>query len=224
MKKISKKPKVIVFLGRSGSGKGTQAKLLVKDFGFEYIGTGDLLRQRMKKNDFTAKKLRGIVNKGILAPTFLVFNNWVSELEKVKNKRNFKGVVIDGSPRKVFEAELMDYAFDWFELEDIKVILLDISEEEAFDRLTKRRICKMCGRLIPWIGSFKELKVCDKCGGDLERRADDKPEAIRSRLSFYKKEIEPVIGYYRRRNKLVKVDGEKSIEDVYRDILDVLGL
>jgi adenylate kinase len=218
VKKTNKKPRVIIFLGRSGSGKGTQAKLLVKDFGFEYIGTGDLLRQRMKKNDFTARKLRRIVNKGILAPTFLVFNNWVFELEKIKNKKNFKGVLIDGSPRKVFEAELMDCAFDWFELKDIKVFLLDISEQEAFDRLTKRRICKTCGRLIPWLGTFKNLKVCDKCGGDLETRVDDKPEAIRSRLNFYKKDIEPVVDYYRKQGKLIKIDGEKSIGDVYQDI------
>lgn len=216
--KTKNQPKVIILLGRSGSGKGTQAKLLIKEFGFDYLGTGELVRQRIKKNDFTGKKMRKVVNRGELAPTFLVFNGWVLELEKIRNKKNLRGIIIDGSPRKVFEAELMDAAFAWFEFKDVKTVLIDISRQEAFDRLTKRRICKMCGRLIPWVGTFKDLKVCDQCGGELITRADDKPEAIKERLDYYQKDVEPVIKYYRKHKKLVKIDGEQSIEDVYRDV------
>ncbi len=215
---MSNHPQIIILLGRSGSGKGTQAKILIKEFGFNYLGTGDLVRQRMKRSDFTGKKMREVVNQGELAPTFLVFNIWVQELEKIKSKKGFKGVIIDGSPRKVFEAELMDAAFDWFEFKNIKAVLIDISRQEAFDRLTKRRICAKCGRLIPWVGKFKDLKVCDQCGGELITRTDDKPEAISQRLDYYKKDVEPVIKYYQKQKRLVKVDGEQSIEDVYRDV------
>ncbi len=210
--------RIIILLGRSGSGKGTQAKLLIKEFGFDYFGSGKLLRKRMETKDFTGKKLAGFVNKGILAPTWMVFNIWTRELEKFRNKKNSKGIIIDGSPRKVFEAELMDAAFNWFELENIKVVLIDISKKEAFDRLTKRRYCKMCGRIIPWTGSFKSLKVCDQCSGELETRADDTPESINARMEFFKKEVEPVIKYYQKQKRLVKIDGEKTIEDVYRDV------
>ncbi len=213
-----KQPQIIILIGRSGSGKGTQAKLLIKEFGFDYFGSGKILRKRMGTKDFTGKKLANFVNKGILAPSWLVFNIWTRELEKVKNKKGFKGLIIDGSPRKVFEAELMDAAFDWFELKNIKVILIDISRQKAFDRLTKRRYCKMCGRIIPWTGSFKSLKVCDQCGGELETRKDDNSKAINSRMEFFKKEVEPVIKYYQKQKKLVEVDGEQTIEDVYRDV------
>ncbi|MBU1136870.1 nucleoside monophosphate kinase [Patescibacteria group bacterium] len=212
------KPKIIILLGRSGSGKGTQAKLLTKDFKFDYISSGDLLRKRMEKKDFTGKKIKKFVNRGDLVPAFLIFNNWVQELEKCRDKKNIEGILIDGSPRRVNEAELLDAAFDWFEYKEIKVILIDISQKEAFDRLTKRRMCKMCGRLIPWTGTFKDLKVCDQCGGELIERADDTPAAIRKRMDFFKKEVEPVIKHYQKQKRLVKVNGEQSIEDVYREV------
>ncbi len=213
-----KQPQIIILLGRSGSGKGTQAKLLIKEFGFDYLGSGALLRKRMETKDFSGKKLVKFVNKGLLAPTWLVFNNWTQELEKIKNKKNFKGLIIDGSPRRVFEAELMDSAFDWFELKNIKVVLVDISHKEAFDRLTKRRYCKMCGQIIPWTNEYKDLKICNLCGGELEERADDTPVAIKKRMEYYKKEVEPVVEYYQKQKKLIKVDGEKMIEDVYYDV------
>ena len=213
-----KKEQVIILLGRSGSGKGTQAKMLINDFGFEYLGTGALLRERAEERDFTGRKIEKVINKGDLVPTFLVFNKWIGELEKIRNKKGLKGIVIDGSPRKVFEAELMDTAFDWFELKNIKVILVDISQKESYDRLTKRRHCRMCGQIIPFTGEFKTMKICNLCGGELVERADDSPKAIRTRMTFFKKEVEPVIKYYQKQKRLVRVDGEKSIDDVYADV------
>lgn len=218
------KHQIIILLGRSGSGKGTQAELLAKDFKFDYISSGNLLRKRMEQKDFTGRKVKKFVNRGDLVPAFLIFNNWVQALEKCRDKKNIDGILIDGSPRRVSEAELLNQAFDWFEYKNIKVILIDISQQEAFDRLTKRRICQKCGRLIPWLGEFKNLKVCDQCGGELIERADDTPAAIRKRMDFFKKEVEPVIKYYQKQKRLVKVDGEQSIEDVYREVKKALEL
>ena len=212
------KPKIIILLGRSGSGKGTQAKLLIDDFGFDYLGTGDLLRERVKENDFSGKKLKQEMDKGERVSTYYVFQLWGKAAEKIKEKPNLKGIIIDGSPRSLLEAELMDGLLDWYEWENIKVILIDISSKEAFDRLTKRRMCKMCGRLIPWVGTFKDLKVCDQCGGELIERADDAPAAIRRRMDYFKKDVEPAIEYYQKRKRLIEIDGEQSIEDVYRDV------
>ncbi|MFH1461243.1 MAG: nucleoside monophosphate kinase [Patescibacteria group bacterium] len=214
----NKQSQIIILLGRSGCGKGTQAKLLIKDFGFEYLGTGEILRKRAKTKDFSGKKLKREMNQGGRVSTFFVFQIWGNEAEEVKNKPNFKGLVIDGSPRSLLEAELMDGLFDWYEWKNIKVILLDISHQEAFERLAKRRICKQCNRLIPWIGEFKSLKVCDQCGGELINRPDDKLEAIRERLNYYKKDVEPAIDYYQKQGRLIRVNGEKSIEDVYQDV------
>jgi len=212
------KPKIIILLGRSGSGKGTQAKLLIDDFGFDYLGTGDLLRERVKENDFSGKKLKQEMDKGERVSTYYVFQLWGKAAEKIKEKPNLKGIIIDGSPRSLLEAELMDGLLDWYEWENIKVILIDISSKEAFDRLTKRRMCKMCGRLIPWVGTFKDLKVCDQCGGELIERADDAPAAIRRRMDYFKKDVEPAIEYYQKRKRLIEIDGEQSIEDVYRNV------
>lgn len=209
---------IIIILGRSGCGKGTQAKLLIKEFGFEYLGSGDLLRKRAKKDDFSGSKIKKVLNKGERMPTPIMFRMWAEEIEKIKDKVNKKGLIIDGNPRSLREAELMNDAFKWYQWEDIKVVLLDISEQEAFDRLTKRRICKECGRLIPWVGNFKIMKACDECGGELITRSDDKPEAIRARLGYYKKDVKPAIEYYEKQGRLIKVDGDKSIEDVYYDI------
>lgn len=210
-------PQIIILFGRSGCGKGTQAKLLIKEFGFEYLGSGKFLRARTEKSDFTGKKLKKVIESGVLVPTPIMFRIWAEEIEEMREKIDKKGVIIDGSPRCLLEAELMDEVFKWYGWKDIKVILLDISEQEAFDRLTKRRICKECGRLIPWVGDFRGMKVCDACGEELITRIDDKPEAIRARLAYFKKDVQPAIDYYQKQGRLIKIDGQKSIEDVYYD-------
>ncbi len=214
----NQQPQIIILMGRSGCGKGTQAKLLQKEFGFDYVSSGDLIRARMKERDFFGQRLKKIVNQGDLAPTFLISQLWTEKIKEIEEKEDLKGLIIDGSPRTLIEAKLMDEIFDWVEWTKIKVILLDISDQEAFDRLTKRRVCKKCGRLIPWVGDFRSMKVCDKCGGELITRTDDKPEAIRARLDFYTNEVEPAIDYYQKQGKLIKVNGQQSIEDVYQEV------
>ena len=215
-------PQIIILLGRSGCGKGTQAKLLIKEFGFDYLSSGDLLRERIEKGDFSGKKLKKVMKEGKLAPTFFISHLWAEKIKEKKNKLELKGLIIDGSPRCLLEAELMNDIFKWHEWDNVKVVLLDISEQEAFGRLTKRRICKNCSRLIPWVGKFKDLEKCDKCGGELETRFDDKPEAIQSRLDFYKKDVQPAIDYYEKQGRLIKINGEQSIEDVYQEIIQCL--
>ncbi|NQV00517.1 MAG: nucleoside monophosphate kinase [Parcubacteria group bacterium] len=215
-------PQIIILLGRSGCGKGTQAKLLIKEFGFDYLSSGKLLRERSKKDDFTGKKLKQVMDKGDLVPTPVMFRFWAGKIAEMRKKINKNGLIVDGSPRFLIEAKLMDSAFEWYEWDNVKVVLLDISEQEAFSRLTKRRICKNCSRLIPWVGEFKDLEKCDKCGGELETRFDDKPEAIQSRLDFYKKDVQPAIDYYEKQGRLIKINGEQSIEDVYQEIIQCL--
>ena len=106
---------IILLFGKSGAGKGTQADLLVEKLGLEYIGSGDLLRARRAKKDFTGKKIAEVMFKGGLIPTPVIFKLWVDKVEQLKNKENFKGFIIDGSPRKIFEAYLIDELLDWYE-------------------------------------------------------------------------------------------------------------
>lgn len=218
-----KNPKVVVILGRPGSGKGTQAKLLLNKFHLEYFGSGDSLRKRQQLKDFTGKKITLTMKEGKLVPSFIISKIWMDELEKLKRKSKFRGLLFDGSPRKIIEAQYFDEALNWYEWQkNTKVILIDISEKNSFHRLTKRRICQKCKRIIPYIGAFKNLKQCDKCGGALVTRADDKPSAIKKRLEEFKKEVMQVVNHYSRQGKLVKINGEQSIEDVFKDILKVL--
>lgn len=219
--KPSKNPKVFIIMGPPGSGKGTQAKLLQQRFKLEYLDCGGAVRQRQKVNDFTGRKLLDISwRKGELVPSFLISDLWTDRLEKLKNKPQFKGMVLDGWNRTLLEAQLMDESLDWYEWNrDIKIILINVSKRESFNRLTKRRQCRKCGRIIPWLGLFKELKRCDKCGGELFIRRDDKLEAIKMRLAEYRKETIPTINYYRKQKRLIEINGEQSIEDVFKDIL-----
>jgi len=214
---------MIILLGPPGSGKGTQAKLLVKKFKLECFGSGDALRQRQKIGDFTAKKLVKVMGKGELVPSFVISKLWIDELERLKQRKKINGFISDGSPRKMLEANLFDEALNWYEWQkNAKVIFIKISKKESFNRLTKRRQCKKCGRLIPWLGEFKKLKKCDKCGGELINRADDKLEAIKKRLEEFKKEVIPVIKHYKKQGRLIEINGEQSIKDVFKEILSKL--
>lgn len=216
-------PKVIIILGPPGSGKGTQAKLLMRKFDLEYFGSGAALRERQEISDFTGKKIREFVERGEWVPEFVISKLWMDKLEEFKRKKKFNGFVSDGSPRRIIEAQLFDQALEWYRWDrSVKVLLINISREESFNRLTKRRQCKKCGRLIPWAGKFKKLKRCDKCGGELIVREDDKPRAIKKRLKEFKEKTIPVVNYYKKRDKLIKINGGQSIEEVFKDILKTI--
>jgi len=219
----NKNKKVIIIFGPPGSGKGTQAKLISKKLNLEYFGSGAALRRRQKIGDFTGKKLSKVMNQGQWVPESTVIKLWMDNLEECKKKRNFKGWVYDGGPRKILEAQLLDITLKWYDWnKKVKVLYIYISNKEAFDRLTKRRQCKKCGELIPWIGEFKKLKKCHKCGGELIHRPDDKPGAMRKRLAEFKKHTLPVIDYFKKQGKIIKINGEQNIENVFKDILKVL--
>jgi adenylate kinase len=220
MKKNSKSPLVIIIFGRAGSGKGTQADFLAERFKLEHFSSGEALRQRQKVGDFTGRKLAEVMNKGIWVSESTICKVWMDKFEEFKKKRNFKGWIYDGGPRLMLEAKLLDIALNWYEWQKkIKIILIDISKRVAFNRLTKRRQCKKCGELIPWVGDFKNLKKCHKCGGELVLRPDDKPEAIKKRLEEFQKHTLKVINYYKKQGRVIKINGEQSIENVFKAIL-----
>ena len=223
MKPSKQKPFSIIIYGRPGSGKGTQAALLAKKFGLEHFSSGVALRQRLKVGDFTGRKLTKVMNEGKWVPECTIIKIWMDKLEEFKQKRNFKGWIYDGGPRLDLETELLDKALDWYEWQkNIKVILIDISAKTALYRLTKRRQCKKCKELIPWLGEFKKIKKCHKCAGPLIYRSDDKSAAIKQRLAQFEKHTIPQINYFKKRRKLIKINGEQSIEDVFKDVLKTL--
>jgi len=213
-----KQPKIIILFGRSGCGKGTQAKLLQEELGFNYLGTGDLVRAKAKEEDNAGQHVREILEKGGRVETEIVFGLWEKEVRKINDKQDILGLIIDGSPRSAQEAAMMDKLFEEFGWSDLKIFLLDVSEKEAILRLTKRRICKECGNLIPWVGKAKNFVKCDKCGGELITRKDDNPQAVQARLDYFVKDVDPAVRYYEKQSRLIKIDGAQSIIDVFKDI------
>lgn len=216
------KPINISLTGRSGSGKGTQAKLLLEHLGnMFYLATGDLFRDLARQQTQTGKKIKEILAKGGLPFDDIAIALMLYEIAyKVKEDQ---GIVFDGVTRRLEEARVLDEFMKWLQRDENTFhILIDISREEAFNRLTKRRVCKGCGRLIPWLGEFKKLKVCDKCGGQLMQRADDTAEAINARLDFFDQRVLGVIEYYEKQGRLIRINGQQPIEDVFADILKAL--
>lgn len=196
---MDKKPLVVCVLGKAGSGKGTQVNLLKERLNLNYIGSGELLRNRKLKNDFTGKKIASVIDKGGMSPSTIVFSLWISELEKFKNLENINGILIDGSPRKILEAYLINEAIEWYEWkENFKVILIDISDEEAFKRLAKR--------------------------AEIEGREDDTRAGVEKRLAWYKKEVLEVIEFYKKKGLLIEINGEQEVEAVYNEIIEKLNL
>jgi len=217
------KPLSFALIGRSGCGKGTQGELLMKHFGNLFnVSTGGLLRDLAKLDTSAGKGIKKILENGGLAPDFVIIGLWMREL--CNNIKDDQGILLDGAPRRVIEAQAIDEFMDFLDRKDAFFpILIDVSREEAFSRLTNRRICKDCGKLIPWIGESKELKKCDACGGELYNRPDDNPEAINNRLDYYEDKVVPVVNYYKDKNRLVIINGEQPIEKVFEDVLKAVS-
>lgn len=218
-----KTPKNFVLIGRSGSGKGTEADLLMDRIGnLYYISTGDLFRGLAKAETATSWRIKEVLDSGGLPFDDLATTLWMHEI--AFNVKRGQGFILDGAPRRLVEAENLDRFLDFLEWkENTFHLLIDVSREEAFNRLTKRRICNECGKLIPWTGKSQDLKTCDECGGKLIIRKDDNPEAINSRLDYYEEIVTEVVDYYNGQDRLIIINGEQSIEAVYKDIIKAIA-
>jgi adenylate kinase len=217
---MEKSPLIVILLGKSGSGKGTQVNLLKDKLGLDFLGTGALLRERKKVGDFSANKIASVIDNGGIVPTPVAFKLWMDKFEEFKNKGDkFKGVILDGSPRKLKEADLMTDALAWFEWDKrVKIMLIDISDEEAINRIAKRKICSKCGNIVVVSGS-NDSDVCSVCGEILVIRPDDTIEGTKKRLEWFKEEVEEAIKYYESMGRLIKINGEQSVEGVFNDIM-----
>jgi adenylate kinase len=201
--------KTIILLGPPGSGKGTQAEKLCQDFNLEYVGSGNLLRARKSKGDFTGEKIASYIDQGKRVSTPIIFAIWMEKLEELFQKQ--ADFVLDGSPRTVPEAELLEEALDWYGFEK-QVFFVDCSAEEVKRRLSTRKVCPVCRQ--NYAGGDK----CEKCGADLISRADDSIDGINERLRWFEAEVRPVIEYYQNRGDLTKINGDQSPEEVYDEI------
>ena len=216
--------KIIVFIGPPGSGKGTQAKKIVEKYGYGHISTGDLLRALDKSSSVEVDEKKALLNMkaGNLVPNWLVYRLAFREIDKYLDSG--KGVVLDGAIRNLEQAEKYhEYFMSKGMDENVLVLEVALSNEESFNRLTKRRICSSCGELVPWLDSTKDLKSCSKCGRELTVRKDDDENVVKERIVKQgNKAIQPLVEYYKELGILRSVDGMKSIAEVEKQIEEVL--
>lgn len=208
----------LIFLGPPGAGKGTIAKQLVAKLGIVQISTGDLLRAAVKKGRELGKKAQVYMEAGELVPDALVIDLLQERITESDCKAGF---ILDGFPRTIPQAEALDTSGVVID----KVVNFTCSEGTIMQRLSGRRTCKECGAIyhienIP----PKKAGICDRCGFALIQRDDDKPDAILNRLQVYKRQTEPLIGYYKDQNNLVDINADQDCEDCLQETLNVLGL
>jgi adenylate kinase len=201
--------KRIVLLGPPGSGKGTQAERMESDLGYKRISTGDLLREAVRKQTPLGKKAKEYMDAGELVP-----NQLVVDLIKEKVEELDGGYILDGFPRTLKQAEVLEG------ITDIDIAInLDVDEEELVDRLTKRRTCKECNAVYHLM--FNPPKAdgkCDKCGAGLYQRSDDTEAVVRERLRVYKDNTLPLVEFYQGKGKLVNIPGTGSIDEIFEAI------
>ncbi|MDO7975627.1 adenylate kinase [Oceanotoga teriensis] len=207
----------LIFFGPPGAGKGTQAKRVSKEFDIPHISTGDLLREAVKNETELGKKVKEILEKGNL-----VSDEIVNELveEKVKKIDKF---ILDGYPRTIPQAEFLDEVLKSIDKELDGIVFIDVEEEEIVERITSRRVCPKCGRVYNTITLKPEVSgICDDDGTKLIQRDDDKETVVRDRFQVYLKSTSPLIEYYKKNNKIFTVDGSQDIEDVTKELFNIL--
>jgi adenylate kinase len=211
----------IILLGPPGAGKGTQAKFISEKYSIPHISTGDIFRKNIKEKTPLGINAKEYIDKGELVPDSITIS--IVE-ERIKEKDCKNGFLLDGFPRTVYQAEALDAVLEKMGSKIDYVINIASSEKEIIERLTGRRVCKVCGAgyHVTNIPPKKE-GICDVCGGKLIQRDDDKLETIKNRLRVYESQTRPLIDYYTNTKILVSVDGDKALEPVFKDICNILG-
>lgn len=208
----------IILLGFPGAGKGTQAEKLVEKYNFKHISTGDLIRQEIALGTPLGKQVEATINSGNLASDELIFNILVNAIKGEK-----RSIIFDGFPRTLAQAETLDRYLALHGSKVDGVVLINLSGAEVLKRLTSRRVCKECGAVFN-IYAPDYTGKCTKCGGVLYTRHDDDEHSAKHRLEVFDKETKPLIEYYTKSGLCRTVDGSKSKEEVFSEIVSVLNL
>lgn len=211
----------IVMLGAPGAGKGTHAKGIVEKYHIPTISTGDIFRQNIKEGTELGKKAKGYMDAGELVPDELVCDLVVDRLSKEDCK---DGYILDGFPRTIPQAEALTAALEKIGQKMDYAIDVDVPDENIVNRMSGRRACLNCGATYHIVSIPTKVEgICDRCGSPVVLRDDDKPETVQKRLSVYHEQTQPLIDYYAKKNVLAEVDGTKDMEDVFNDIVTILG-
>lgn len=209
----------LVLLGVPGAGKGTQSQLLEEKLQIPQISTGDIFRYNLKNETKLGQLAKSYMDKGELVPDDVTIQMVADRLQKDDCAQ---GAILDGFPRNLTQAQALDEMTADRGGVDL-VPLIEISDEEAIQRITGRRVCRQCGAVYHVdFNPPQEPGQCDVCGGELYQRDDDKPETVRNRLYVYYKQTSPLVGYYFAKGLLARLDGSRSIEEVHDALLALL--
>ena len=205
----------IILFGAPGAGKGTQAQELTKKYEIPQISTGDILRAAIANKTPLGLEAKKLMDEGKLVSDDIVNGLVEARLQEADCE---KGFILDGFPRTVAQAEALDGILEKFNKKIEKVIALDVSDDEIIERITGRRVSKKTGKIY----HIKYNPPVDENPEDLEQRADDNEETVVKRLEVYNKQTAPVLDYYKKQGKVYTVDGTKKLEEITKDIIEIL--
>lgn len=211
----------IIMLGAPGAGKGTQAKMIAEKYQVPHVSTGDIFRANIKNGTELGMEAKKYMDQGLLVPDELTVKIL---LDRVAQADCAKGYVLDGFPRTIPQAEVLDEALNKLGQKIDYAINVDVPDENIVKRMSGRRACLKCGATyhLEHVPPKKE-GVCDTCGSELVLRDDDKPETVLNRLKVYHDQTQPLIDFYTKKGVLKTVDGIMDMKDVFGAITDILG-
>jgi len=211
----------IIMLGAPGAGKGTQAKQIASKYSIPHISTGDIFRANIKNNTELGQKAKTYMDQGKLVPDELTCDLVMDRISQEDCKNGF---VLDGFPRTIPQAEALTAALEKVGASMDFAIDVDVPDENIVKRMSGRRACLECGATYHIVSiPPKKEGICDNCGSQLVLRDDDKPETVQTRLDVYHEQTQPLIDYYKKQGILKSVDGTRPMEDVFADIVEILG-
>lgn len=211
----------IIMLGAPGAGKGTQAKMIAEKYQIPHISTGDIFRANIKNGTELGKEAKTYMDKGELVPDELTVRIL---LDRVAQPDCEKGYVLDGFPRTIPQAEVLDQELTKRNEKIDYAVNVEVPDENIVRRMSGRRACVSCGATYHLVHiPPKKEGLCDKCGNELILRDDDKEETVKNRLGVYHDQTQPLIEYYGSKGVLKSVDGTIDMMDVFKSITDILG-
>ena len=207
----------IILLGAPGSGKGTQAKKLMDDFGFPQISTANLLRRAIAEGTEIGKQAKAIMAAGNLVSDEIVLDLIRFSLDSPSSQSGF---ILDGYPRNINQAESLDELLSLINQPLDHAVLIDVNADTLTKRLSGRRMCSLTGKVLNiYYSNESEIDECLNAGGELIQRSDDNLESITNRINIYREQTEPLLEYYKSRGLLITADGNGALDKVYNHVL-----
>lgn len=211
----------IVMLGAPGAGKGTQAKMISDKYGIPHVSTGDIFRANIKEGTELGKEAKSYMDKGQLVPDELTVKIL---LDRVANEDCKNGYVLDGFPRTIPQAEVLEEALNKLNDRIDFAINVEVPDENIVKRMGGRRACLSCGATYHMVHIPPKTEgICDRCAKELVLRDDDKAETVQKRLDVYHEQTKPLIDFYGKKGVLKEVDGTAEMKDVFAAIVAILG-